>query len=368
MKKLSKKAACLLTACLLASPVALTATAPVRAQEVPAPGNMAEVPAEIARYMPVDINGHWAQSVITELVHADIVNGEVINKETHVNPENPITRAEFVKLLVAGLNLNSDQPGKNFTDVPQSQWFHHYVQVASALGIVQGMTATTFAPNQPITRSEIAAIISRAFANTVKFTGAPKTFTDVPPGDWARPAIDKVSSVGIVNGYGGNIFKPGANATRAEAMKILHSALHLESSALPEDKLLTDLVINNERENFEALQAKDYTRPLELNKQYNTGYLLHAMDVSVQAMQQMKQNGVTLDMTHTGTYGATVVSKSDRFATVDLTGASYDFTVKSAQATYTQSQDTSGLMLLRKLPDGTWKNYSSQPKPVRQTP
>lgn len=306
MKKLSKKLACLLTACLFASPVALSAPAAVHAQGIPAPGDMSQIPAEIARYMPVDINGHWAEGVITELVHADIVNGEFINNETHVNPENPITRAEFVKLLVAGLNLNSDQPGK--------------------------------------------------------------PFTDVPPDDWARPAIDKVSSVGIVNGYGGNTFKPGANATRAEAMKMLHSALHLESSALPEDKLLIDLVINNERENFEALQAKDYSRLLELNKQYNTGFLLHAMNVSVQAMQQMKENGVTLDVAHTGTYGATIVSKSDRFATVDLTGASYDFTVKSDKATYTQSQDTSGLILLRKLPDGTWKAFSLQPKAVRQTP
>ena len=369
MNKVSKKLACLLTACLFASPVALTQPAAVHAQGVTDPGDAAsEISDEMARYMPVDLDGHWAENVITELVHADIVNGVVVNGETHVNPDDSITRAEFVKLLVAGLNLGSDQAGKAFTDVRQTDWFYHYVQVASALGIVNGATATTFAPNQKITRAEIAAIISRAFANTISFTGTPKTFTDVPANDWARPAIDKVSAVGIVNGYGANTFKPGANATRAEAMKMLHSSLHLEKSALPEDKLLIDLVINNESESYEALRNKDYARPLELNKQFNTGFLFHAMELSMQSMQDMAEEGVTLDVTHTGTYAATVVSKSDRFATVDLTGASYDFIVKAEGTTFTQSQDTSGLMLLRKLPDGTWKIYSSQPKEARETP
>ena len=112
---------------------------------------------------------------------ADIVDGYVGSDGfTYVRPDQNITRAQFVKIIVSGLNLKSDGPGKTFKDVKPKQWYSEPIRIASDLGIIHGNTKNQFLPDQHITRAEITKIIVLAFEKTIDFSkGKGKSFTDV---------------------------------------------------------------------------------------------------------------------------------------------------------------------------------------------
>ena len=90
--------------------------------------------------------------------------GKILNPSGYVDeksmytikPNNKITRAEFVTILVRALTLHSQDSGRSFVDVKKGDWYYDSVRIASSLKIVNGVDATHFAPNNPIKRDEMA--------------------------------------------------------------------------------------------------------------------------------------------------------------------------------------------------------------------
>ncbi|WP_047153428.1 S-layer homology domain-containing protein [Aneurinibacillus tyrosinisolvens] len=111
-------------------------------------------------YYPEDIDGHWAAEALDDLISADIVKGYDQGEGTvQLKPNNAITRAEFVSLLVRALDLKPTGQSKTFIDVKKGQWFYNDVTTATSLGIVGGINANQFAPTAKIKRDEIAALM-----------------------------------------------------------------------------------------------------------------------------------------------------------------------------------------------------------------
>lgn len=171
-----------------------------------------------------DVGGHWAEKEISQMVEMGLVNGY---PDGFFRPDNPITRAEFTKILIKALKIELlAAASPTFSDVPQDHWAFPYVETAAENGIVKGIGEGLFASERNITRAEIATMIARAFSFVP--SGESPSFADadqIP--EFAREAVAAVGARDIVQGYPDGTFRPQENATRAEAAVMIFRSLSL---------------------------------------------------------------------------------------------------------------------------------------------
>ena len=170
-----------------------------------------------------DIHNHWAADNILFAASRGLLSG---TSDTTFSPNTGMSRGMFVTALgrLAGINPDSYKTGK-FTDVKADAYYAPYVNWAAQNGIVEGVTATTFAPDTNINREQMAVIM----ANYAKKLGydLPKTLQAVTFADnaqissWAKNAVRAMQQAGILAGKNGNKFDPKGTATRAEVATIL---------------------------------------------------------------------------------------------------------------------------------------------------
>ena len=145
---------------------------------------------------------------------------------TQFAPNNTLTRAMVVQTLYAMANKPAVSGSENFTDVSSGDWFADAVTWASANGIVSGYNATQFAPNDPLTREQLALILygyaqMRGY-NTTQSGTSIQEFTDYGSiSAWALEAMDWAVNAGLLSGKGNGLLDPTGTATRAEVAQIL---------------------------------------------------------------------------------------------------------------------------------------------------
>lgn len=118
-------------------------------------------------------------------------------------------------------NPNSNNVVDLFSDVNTGDWFVQYVQYAHDKGIMNGVGNYRFAPNENLTRAQVAQILY-AQAGSPAVSGDVK-FTDVPKGSWYYNAVLWASENGIVNGYANGMFRPNSNITREQLARMLYA-------------------------------------------------------------------------------------------------------------------------------------------------
>lgn len=107
-----------------------------------------------------------------------------------------------------------------FTDVSLSDSFCDDVKFVFENGIMNGISATEFAPNSTLTRAMVVTILYRVEGEPeVEFKG---TFTDVEAGTWYSEAVEWAAAQGIVKGYGNGKFGPTAAVTLEQLAAILN--------------------------------------------------------------------------------------------------------------------------------------------------
>lgn len=121
----------------------------------------------------VDIAGHWAEEDIDYLAEKGVVSGV---DETHFEPDRAVTRAEFTAILAEYLALSEagDAPYQGFVDVSPDAWYYSAVMGCAQKGIIQGIDAERFAPDQPISRAEMDLICMRVYTYLLTQTAAPR--------------------------------------------------------------------------------------------------------------------------------------------------------------------------------------------------
>ncbi len=167
-----------------------------------------------------DITGHWAQDSIDTLVKQGCISGY---PDGSFKPENRITRAEFVAVLVKAFQIESNG-GKVFTDTA-AHWARDYIAAAAAKGLVSGYAGGNFGPDDPVTREQMAVMIVKA-AGLAPAAGAPGFADSADISGWAVEAIATATENGIIKGYLDNTIRPKGNATRAEAVTVIMNALN----------------------------------------------------------------------------------------------------------------------------------------------
>ncbi|NOU65362.1 hypothetical protein GC096_15110 [Paenibacillus sp. LMG 31461] len=167
----------------------------------------------------VDVPKHWASEVISRAAAKGIVNGYA---DGSFKPDEPMTRMQFAAMLVRALGLKAETSTTKFADgadIPA--WAVFELGAALKAGILQGYEDESLRPNNPINRTEMVAMLIRAY-NQQGGVSSQVSFSDssqIPA--WALPAISQAVSLGLVTGREQNTFEPLAKATRAEAVTII---------------------------------------------------------------------------------------------------------------------------------------------------
>ena len=141
-------------------------------------------------------------------------------------PASTTTRGMIVTILYRLENEPAVSGGSAFTDVESGAWYANAVAWAAANDIVNGTSATTFAPNSPITREQMATMLYRfAQYKGMDAVTLQENLTGYPDGgqvsDYAIPAMNWAVGQGLIAGMENGTLVPQGSATRAQVATIL---------------------------------------------------------------------------------------------------------------------------------------------------
>ena len=154
-----------------------------------------------------------------------IANGMMKGTGTNTFEPNATTTRGMIVTILYRLEKEPAAGASPFTDVDASQWYAKAVAWAAANGVVNGTSPTTFNPNDPITREQMAAILYRyASVKGYDVTGKADLagFTDAAQiSDYAKDAMSWANQEGLIGGVSADTLQPQGSATRAQVATIL---------------------------------------------------------------------------------------------------------------------------------------------------
>jgi len=109
----------------------------------------------------------------------------------------------------------------SFADVPDGYWAKAPIENNATVGLVQGYPDQTFRPERALTRAELATLLVRAKGIKLPVTQARQVFKDVKPGFWAAKYIEVAQREGLVKGYPDRTFRPNNKINKAEGIAVL---------------------------------------------------------------------------------------------------------------------------------------------------
>ncbi|GIP32190.1 S-layer homology domain-containing protein [Paenibacillus sp. J2TS4] len=208
-----------------------------------------------------DSIGHWAHNEIAEAFSRGWMDGMT---ETTFSPDGTLTRAQAVTVLsriaertmaaasagepipgVTGAPLPGISPNpmddrssnqmlnllgrQAFSDVPSDHWAAEAIAWGYATGVIDGIEPGRFAPDEPLTREQMAAILARWLDFPSAGSGGNASFfSDVAFDRWSYSAIRTLSLNGIIDGFADRTFRPSEPVTRAQ-MAVLMNRLFVSS-------------------------------------------------------------------------------------------------------------------------------------------
>ena len=178
-----------------------------------------------------DIQGHWGQTSMEQVAQWGLFSG---NEKGEFIPDATMTRGMFVAVMERTAKLLNvyQEPAhaEPFSDVKTSDYFASGAVWARAVGLVAGVGNNQLAPNDPITREQMGAMMTRflekcAGMDLASYTQAGNTFLDRRAiSAFAAESVDVCVALGLIQGVpvsGGMEFQPQASATRAAVAVVL---------------------------------------------------------------------------------------------------------------------------------------------------
>lgn len=168
-----------------------------------------------------DIQGHWAKEEIEHLAKYGIVSGV----DGNFYPDEAITRAQFIKILILAFGLYDKNATCFFSDVPKESWYYPYVASAKHLSLASGINNNEFGADKLLERQDMAVLIYNtalycglSFGQKTEISFADKNEIE----SYAIDAVTALGNGGIISGDEQKRFKPKGKATRAQVCKILY--------------------------------------------------------------------------------------------------------------------------------------------------
>ncbi len=171
-----------------------------------------------------DIETNWAKEHIESLVSKGIVNGY---PDKTFRPDRPVTRAEFAKMMTAAFTFEESR-AVSFKDIA-SHWARRPILTLAEAEVVEGYPDGTFKPDNHITRAEVVSMLVRTLKlHDVKGYTQTPSFTDVSTSHWAFANIETALRLKILPPYVRGEFRPTYAANRAETAAMIDSAMQLQ--------------------------------------------------------------------------------------------------------------------------------------------
>ncbi|OPA74242.1 glycoside hydrolase [Paenibacillus selenitireducens] len=166
-----------------------------------------------------DVTAGWAQKDVAQAVAKLIAFGE---KEDQFGANTYITRAEVASVIVRALGILPDGSSAGFTDVDAGSKYEREIAAAKKAGLIQGMTLSTFDPDAPVTREQLAVILTHAL-KSVGIEGAANTASLERYNDqanisaYAKSALATLVELKILLGVSDTQLSPQSHVTKAQA-------------------------------------------------------------------------------------------------------------------------------------------------------
>lgn len=167
-----------------------------------------------------DIGGHWAEKVIGNWIEKGLAKGY---PDGTFKPNNNISRAEFMSLVNNAFGYTQEIE-INFSDVLGNKWYVPAIKKAVAAGYISGYTDGTMRPEAPITREEVAVILTRIMELDLDEEAA-EAFNDKDMLKWSKAYVGAVAAAKYMVGYPDGNFNPLNNITRGEAIFALNNII-----------------------------------------------------------------------------------------------------------------------------------------------
>ncbi len=180
-----------------------------------------------------DTRGHWMESSVAYMAARGVIAGQ---GRGLFSPDNRVTRAEFVTMLMRTLNTDiTFRPVRPFNDqLSFPAYAAPHIQQALGLGIVMGDAGGNFNPNADITRQDMFVMLARAMETFSMIAPSESGMTlrafgdaaDIAP--YAQLPLLTLVQNGLVAGHNNRLF-PRGSASRAEAAQLLYNVLRREA-------------------------------------------------------------------------------------------------------------------------------------------
>lgn len=170
------------------------------------------------------IEFQWAREAVDALFERKIVIGK---SDKMYAPGDPVTRAEFVKMVISALDIPLSHSKGRFTDVEDNQWYSQYINTAYETGLVKGVSQNQFLPEGIITREMAANILyNAALLKNINFSSKNYGFNDMASiEEYAVEAVAYLNGAMIISGFETGEFMPKVLCNRAQAAQLVYNVL-----------------------------------------------------------------------------------------------------------------------------------------------
>ncbi len=178
---------------------------------------------------------NWSHDAMVFAVENGILRGD---QNHNLNAEQPITRAELAAVLTRLLAATEQSDISAYADVAETAWYHDEISAAVGAGLLNGISPTKMDPDAQITREQTVTVLCRAFGIVTEQPNACDAFTDSAEiSGYARPYVSAMLESGLVHGYEDGSFCPQQSIIRAEVAQLLYNyidAIIDDPAQLPE--------------------------------------------------------------------------------------------------------------------------------------
>lgn len=167
-----------------------------------------------------DMPDNWA----TEALNAAVDNGLINGSDGYIYPDNPMTRAEMAAIITRATGATKEADISMFSDVTKDDWFYSVMAKAVNMKAFNGSDGK-LNPNSNITRQEAFVVLARVFGldklADKEYTELSKFSDGADIADWAKKEVNMIIKSGFVSGNGGKV-NPLDNITRAEFAVVMN--------------------------------------------------------------------------------------------------------------------------------------------------
>jgi hypothetical protein len=201
-------------------------------------------------------------------------------------PENPINRAEVLKVILSGSGIESDiDYDSSFPDVQGDHWFSKYVMKAKSLGFVKGNDVDgTFSPARQVNLAEFIKMLLSANALDVSAFEGKVVVPNINTDDWYAPYINYAAALGILERDADGNVDPGKTLNRGEVANMMYLLSIIRNGG--DTQFLLD------RSEAEMAQIEVYIAANAVGLAKKASEL--AVDITQQAYKNMPDNNVVL--------------------------------------------------------------------------